>query len=87
MAISNLRGCNGRKVCNGIIVGQVPRLRLMPKNVVGEPDIRSMVFAQGRAARVVPPHQRRVRNKPEPRFDRKHGGVLTFGLQSRVQRS
>src|ERR1700736_1808578 len=26
------------------------------------------------------PHQRRARNKPVPRFQRKHGGVLTFGL-------
>src|SRR5712691_1286064 len=26
------------------------------------------------------PHQRRARNKPAPRFHRKHGGVLAFGL-------
>jgi Phasin protein len=51
------------------------------------PDVREAKLARSRRTRgsrprseFQSPHQRRVRNKPEPRFDRKHGEVLTFNL-------
>lgn len=60
---------------------QANRAGLEPSLRPGTPGVRPQRLQSGFRS----PHQRRVTNKPEPRFHRKHGGVLAFGpdLQQR----